>query len=71
LNERKQGKNFQGVEELRQAAEAIVKKRRVEGLLNLSYEEITEERWLRRYGDRPAGVRVEQKVRLNVEVDAA
>lgn len=70
LNEHKQGKtHFREIEPLRQAAEAIVKKHRVEGLLNLSYEAVKEERALRRYGNRPAATRVEREARLCVEVD--
>jgi len=70
LNERKPGRtHFRDVDPLRQAAEAIVKKHRLEGLLNLSYEEVVKERWLQRYGKRPAGVRVEREVRLHIEVN--
>ncbi|MFW0860083.1 MAG: IS1634 family transposase [Dehalococcoidia bacterium] len=70
LNERKPGRTrFREVEPLRQAAEAIVKKHRLEGLLNLSYEEVIKERWLQRYGKRPAGIRVDREVRLHIEVD--
>ena len=70
LNERKPGRtHFRDVEPLRQAAEAIVKRHRLEGLLNLSYEEQIKEHPLRRYGKRPAGMRVEREVRLHIEVD--
>ncbi|MCL0080236.1 transposase, partial [Dehalococcoidia bacterium] len=70
LNERKPGKpRFRELEPLRQAGEAIVKRHRLEGLLNLSYEEQIKERPLQRYGKRPAGIRVEREVRLHIEVD--
>ena len=41
----------------------------MEGLLNLSYGEVVKERWVRRYGKRPAGVRIEREVHLRIEVD--
>jgi len=70
LNEHRQGKErFEEVEELRQAAEAIVKKYRVERMLNLSYEEVIKERMVRRYRGRPAGIRVEKEIRLRVEIN--
>jgi len=67
LNERKQGKrHFTEVEPLRQAAEAIVRQYRIEGLLNLSFTEQIQERNVRPYGDRPAEVRIEREVALAV-----
>jgi len=72
LNKRGRGrKRFTEVGELRQAAEAIVARYRVQGLLRLGYQEIVHERPVRRYRDRPATVRIEREVRVMVEVDAA
>ena len=63
LNEHKQGKktHFREVEPLREAAE--VKKHGVDGLLKLEYDEIIDERPLRHYGDRPAGVMLTPSLR--------
>jgi len=72
LNERGRGKKrFAQVEDLRQAAEAIVVKHGVQGLLRWGYQDIVHERPIRRYRGRPATVRVEQEVRVTVEVDPA
>jgi len=46
---------------LREAAE--VKKHGVDGLLKLEYDEIIDERPLRHYGDRPAGVMLTPSLR--------
>jgi transposase len=70
LNERRQGKKrFTEVEDMRQAAEAIVARYRVQGLLRLSCQEIVHERPVRRYRNRPATVRVEREVRVTAVVD--
>lgn len=53
LNRRKQGKKRLGAEELQAAAQAIVTKQRVAGLLDARVETTIRERRLRRYGDRP------------------
>ena len=67
LNECKQGKrHFLEIEPLRQAAEEIVCQYRVEGLLNLSFTEQVQERNVHQYGDRPAEVRIEREVNLEV-----
>jgi transposase len=72
LNERKQGlRRFPAAEPLRQAAEAIVRQYRVEGLLQVQVEETVQERAVRRYGRRPGRVQVQRAVRLRMEVDAA
>lgn len=72
LNERGRGKKrFVDVEDLRQVAEAIVAKHRVQGLLRLGYQDIVQERPIRRYRDRSATVRVEREVRVTVDVDSA
>jgi transposase len=72
LNERRRGKKrFREVEPLRQAAEAILERYRVQGLLELSYQEIVHERPVRGYRERPATVRMEREVRVNAVVDKA
>jgi transposase len=70
LNERKQGKRrFSEVEALRQAAEAMVGQYRVEGLMKLNYTEQVHERHVRPYKDRPAEVRIEREVAIQVSRD--
>jgi len=70
LNDHKQGKRrVTDAEALRQKAVAIVKHYQVDGLLAVSTEEISQERALRRYGTRPAAVRVEREYRVRVTVD--
>jgi transposase len=70
LTERKRGKKvWHEVEELRQAAEAILVQRGVVGLLHLNVQEVIHEHPLRAYGQRPATVRVEKELRLQVTVD--
>lgn len=72
LQTRRQGKpRCTELPALREAAEAIVARYRVEGLLRLHYEEHVCERPVRRYGVRPATVRVEREVRVSAEVDQA
>jgi transposase len=72
LNDRGRGKkHYQDAESLRQAAEAIVKKYRVQGLLQLGYLTQRRERPVRRYRERPATVRIEQDVQVIVVVDQA
>ena len=67
LNERKQGKpHFTEVEVLRQAAEDLLRQYRVEGLLSLGFTQQVQERQVRKYGDRPAEVRIEREVSLVV-----
>jgi transposase len=71
LNEHKQGKKrYHDVAALQQAAQAILKQHRVEGLLRVTIEEQVEERWVRAYGNRPAAVRVERALSVRAEVDA-
>ncbi|SRR6266852_4243779 len=65
-NEHKHGKKV-----LREVAEAIVHRYRLEGLLEVAYHEpIVSEQSVRRYGLRAAGTRVEIEVRLSVQVNA-
>jgi len=70
--EPKRGKKvWREVSEVREAAEAIVRRYRVDGLLDLQYhEQIVEERPLRRYRERAAGTRVERAISLRVQVNA-
>lgn len=71
LNEYKQGKKrYDDSPSLQQAAQALLKQHRVEGLLKVTIEEQVEERWLRAYGNRSAAVRVERAVHLYMAVDA-
>jgi transposase len=66
LNPRKQGKKRLGAEELHAAAQAIVQKQRVVGLLDVRVETTTRERRRRRYGDRPEQTVQEQDHRVEV-----
>ena len=70
--ERKRGKKvWRQVEEVREAAEAIVHRYRVDGLLDLQYhEQIVSERAVRRYRERTASIRVEHTISLSVQVNA-
>jgi len=69
--ERKRGKKvLRQVQEVREVAEAIVRRYRVEGLLEIEYHErIVSERPVRRYGERAAGTRVEREISLCVQVN--
>jgi transposase len=70
LTEHKQGKEpFADAEKLRQAAEAILKQRDVQGLLTFQVTLQTQERHLRKYGDRPAETRTEALLTLMVQRD--
>lgn len=70
LNERGRGKpRFTAVEPLRQAAEVVLQRYRVTGLLRVDYEESVQERRVRGYGGRPARVRVERDVQVRAVVD--
>ncbi|HEY6412004.1 MAG TPA: IS1634 family transposase [Ktedonobacteraceae bacterium] len=71
--ERKRGKKvLRQVQEVREVAEAIVRRSRVEGLLEIEYHErMVSERPVRRYGAREAGTRVEREISLHVQVNAA
>jgi transposase len=70
LTERRRGKKiWHDADELRQAAETILVRRNVVGLLHVDVQEILHERRLRAYGPRPATVRVEQELCLQVTVD--
>jgi transposase len=71
LNEHKQGKKrYDDSPSLHQAAQALLRHHRVEGLLKVTIEEQVEERAMRAYGNRPAGVRVERAMRLHTALDA-
>lgn len=61
LNERCQGKQrFSDIEALRQAAEKVLERYRVAGLLQVTYTESVQERPVRQYGKRPAETRIER-----------
>lgn len=70
LNERRRGKQrFRTVEELTQATEAIVHRHRVVGLVEVQYSQTVQERAVRRYGKREAGVIIEREVSVQVGAD--
>jgi transposase len=70
--DRQRGKKvLQEVQQVREVAEAIVRRYRVEDLLEIQYHErIVSQRPVRRYGAREAGMRVEREVSLRVQVNA-
>lgn len=69
LNRRGQGKpRWREEAALRTVAEAIVAKYRVTGLVQLQYLPVTHHHPVRRYRDRPAGVRVEQDYQVTATV---
>ena len=51
------------------AVEAILRRYRVEGLLDVRYEERVQKRAVRRYRDRPARVQVEREVQVHTHAD--
>lgn len=55
---------------MQQAAHAILKQHRVDGLLRVTIEEQVQERWVRAYGNRSVGGRVERALSVRAEVDA-
>jgi len=70
LNERRKGKErFTEEAPLRQAAEAILEREQVEGLLQVTYLEEVHERQVRRYKERPAETRVERTFLCQVRRD--
>ena len=70
LNEHKQGKKrYADTAALQQAAQAILKQHRVDGLLQVRIEEQVQERAVRAYGDHPASMRVERTLSLHTTVD--
>jgi transposase len=70
LQTRRQGKpRCTELPAVREAAEAILARYRVQGLLRLHYAEHVCERPVRRYGARPATVQVTREVRVTAVVD--
>ncbi len=70
LGQRKRGKRrLRSLDDLREAARAILDSYQVHGLLHLDFAEQIEERVVRRYRGRPTGVRVEREVHLDVSTD--
>lgn len=68
LNESTRGRKALTTQaEMREAAEAILKKRRVVGLLNITVTETTHKRSVRKYRDRPAGIRTTTTVSVSVQ----
>jgi transposase len=70
LNERRRGKR-RGAERtaLQEAVVAIVARAHIQGLLQVRYEDQGRQRPVRRYGARPATVRVEQDWQVTASVD--
>jgi transposase len=66
LNQRKQGKRLLDAQQMQEAAQAIVKKQRVEGLVDFEVKTTIKERALRPYGDRPAQVMKDKEHRVEV-----
>ena len=70
LNERKRGKErLTDAESLRQAAEAILHRQGVAGLLVLQVTEQVAERQVRKYGARPAETRIQRQISVSVQRD--
>jgi transposase len=70
LNERKKGKKrFTDEAEVQQAVGAVLRQRRVTGLVQVELEEQAQERSVRAYRNRPAEVRVERDWYVKAEVD--
>ncbi len=67
LGQRKQGKAVLSAKEMEQAVATIVEKYRVEGLLSAEVRTTRRERNLRRYGERPERVVVEEEHRVEVQ----
>jgi transposase len=70
--EHKRGKKvWRQVAEVREVAEAIVHRYRVDGLLDVQYQErVVSERPVRRYRGRAADTRIEREVSVKVQVNA-
>jgi transposase len=66
LGQRQQGKKRLTADQMQAAADDIVRKQRVDGLLGAQVQTTTQQRRLRRYGDRPEQVVVEQEHRVEV-----
>lgn len=72
LNQRGRGRqHFEEVNILRQAANAIIQRYRVEDFLWLRYDQQTTSRSVRAYQDRPAYVKEESQATVEVRVDEA
>jgi transposase len=70
LNERRRGKRRPSqLTALQEAVDAILVRYQVHGLLQVRYAEHMGERPLRRYGDRPATIRVERDIRVTADID--
>jgi transposase len=70
LNQEKQGKRrYRSCEELESAVLKILKKYRVSGLFNLNYNSEVEIKELRRYGNRPSGIREERRVWVEAQIN--
>ena len=71
LTQRRQGKPvFSEVETLRQAAQAVLQRYDLEGLLRVRITQRVQARPLRKYAGRPAQTRLQPQLRLSVQRDA-
>lgn len=71
LTQRRQGKPvFTEVETLRQAAQAVLQRYNLEGLLRFRITQRVQERPLRKYAGRPAQTRLQPQLSLSVQRDA-
>jgi len=70
LNERRQGKKrYQTEQQLTPVVGAILARSRVAELIDVHYSATSTKRTLRRYRDRPAGVRIEQSCQVKATVN--
>jgi len=68
LTERKQGKEpFTANADLLQAAEKLLKQHQVTGLLQFQITEQVQEQHIRKYGERPAEIRIERHLEIAVQ----
>ena len=71
LNERRQGQPvFRDAGEVRAAGEKVLATNRVSGLVKFDCQTLREERPVRRYGTRPAGVQVASRVWITASVES-
>jgi len=70
LNERGRGKRrYTQIESLQEGVEAILKKYRVEGVVEVSYEQQERQRRVRSYGERPERVEEQRDITVQVTVN--
>jgi len=69
LNDRKQGKKILDAEELKVAAHQILERRRVAGLVKIETETMTRPITKRKYGRRPAEIKVESRSTIGAQIE--